>query len=341
MFVGVPELFDVAERGGGEFDPEGLLGGLLENGAKGLEDLVHGDAAESAADEFEAGAAEGGGVEREVGAGAVTDLDVAEAPGFVVESFLDDRGEEGFGGRAPEVVEDDVDFVIGDFVAKGGDEAVAILIEEDGGFGAEGFGFFEGPGVAADGDDAASAEAAGDLHGEVTGAAGGAEDEDVFSGDEMGAMCEGGPGGHGRVDHGGDDGVVEGVGEGGAHGAPGDGALGEGSIGRARGAEEDADAIWRAAYAVDAGDEGKLAGAAVVSSFGERFDDGMEAGSGDGDEDFVGLGDGVGEGFIAWRGIEGMDDCGVHENSPVTMYFNRCETRGCTAIYFSDGLVVA
>jgi hypothetical protein len=36
-----------------------------------------------------------------------------------------------------------------------------------------------------------------------------------------------------------------------------------------------------------------------------------------------------------------MDDCGVHENSPVTMYFNRCETRGCTAIYFSDGLVVA
>jgi hypothetical protein len=60
---GVPEFFYVAERGGGEFELERFLCGFLEDGAEGGEEFFHVDAAESAAEELEAGAAEGGGVE--------------------------------------------------------------------------------------------------------------------------------------------------------------------------------------------------------------------------------------------------------------------------------------
>ena len=118
-----------------------------------------------------------------------------------------------------------------------------ILIEGDGRIGAEVFGFFESLGIAADGDDTFGAEAAGDLHGELAGGAGGAEDEDAFAGDELSAVFERGPGGHGGIHHGGNGGVVEGVGDGRAHGTFGDGVLGEGSVGRARKAEEDAGAV--------------------------------------------------------------------------------------------------
>src|ERR1700691_381906 len=90
---GVPECLYVAERSGGDFDLERILGGFLEGGAEGGEEFVHGNAAESAAKEFEAGAAKDGGVEGDVGSGAVADLDVAEAAGAVVETFLDDGGE--------------------------------------------------------------------------------------------------------------------------------------------------------------------------------------------------------------------------------------------------------
>ena len=110
--VGVPEGGDFAEGGGfvGEFEGVGWRGG--EEVGDGLADLVEGGAAEAAAEELEAGAAEGGGGERDVGAGHVADLHVADARGGVVETLLRDGGEEGFGGRAPEVVEDDVDAVV-------------------------------------------------------------------------------------------------------------------------------------------------------------------------------------------------------------------------------------
>ena len=90
---------------------------------------VEGGAAEAAAEELEAGAAEGGGGERDVGAGHVADLDVADARSGLVEAFLRDGGEEGFGGRAPEVVEDDVDAVGGELVAEGGGEGFGGLVE--------------------------------------------------------------------------------------------------------------------------------------------------------------------------------------------------------------------
>src|SRR5580658_10565241 len=231
-FGSVPEFFDVAKRCGDEFDPERAFCGFPKNAAKGFEDFFHGNAPESAADELEAGTTEGGGVQADGGAGAVADLDIAETPGCVVEAFLHDGGEEGFGGWAPKVVEDDVDAVI-DLGTKGGDEGFAVLVEGDDGVGTEGFGFFECLGIAADRDNAFRAKATGDLHGEVAGAPGSAEDEDAFAVDEMSAMLKCGPGRHGGVDHGGDDGVIEIGGERRAHSAPGNGALGEGSVGRA------------------------------------------------------------------------------------------------------------
>ena len=126
-------------------------------------------------------------------------------------------------------------------------------------------------------------------------------------------MGERRPGRHGGIDHGGDGGVVEIGGQRRAQRAPRNGALGEGSVGRVRCAEEDAGSVGGAADTVDSWNQGQLAGAAVVRSPGERFDDGMESGGGDVDEDFIGGGNGVGEGFVTGRLIVGMDDGGVHE----------------------------
>ena len=68
------------------------------------------------------------------------------------------------------------------------------------------------------------------------------------------------------------------------------------------------------ADAVDSGDEGEDAGAAVVGAVGERFDDAVKSGGADGDEDFagVGVGDGVVEGGVGGRGAEGLDYGSVH-----------------------------
>ena len=81
------------------------------------------------------------------------------------EAFLRDGGEERFGGFGPEVVEDDVYAGAGEFGAEGGGEGFRGLVERDDGVGTEGFEFFEGFGVASDGDDVAGAAAFGDLHG--------------------------------------------------------------------------------------------------------------------------------------------------------------------------------
>jgi hypothetical protein len=58
---GVPESFDVAERNGPDGGIEWSGGGRGEEIGDGAADLVEGGTAESTAQEFEAGAAEGGG----------------------------------------------------------------------------------------------------------------------------------------------------------------------------------------------------------------------------------------------------------------------------------------
>jgi len=92
---------------------------------------------------------------------------------------------------------------------------------------------------------------------------------------------------------------------------------------RAGGAEVDAgpggdlaEGSLETADAVDSGDEGEGAGAAVVGAAGERLDDGVERGGGDGDEGFAVGGDGIGEGAVAGWCVKGVDDGGVHRRSP-------------------------
>ncbi len=55
------------------------------------------------------------------------------------------------------------------------------------------------------------------------------------------------------------------------------------------------------AYAVDPGNERQVAGAAVVGAFGERLDDGVQAGGEDADRRLAGLGCGVVELCVARR----------------------------------------
>jgi len=78
-----------------------------------------------------------------------------------------------------------------------------------------------------------------------------------------------------------------------------------------------------AADAVDAGDEGELAGAAVVRAAGEAFDDAMEGGGSDGDEVFAFLGDGGVEGGVGGWGVEELDQGGVHRGGSVLCLENR------------------
>ncbi len=253
--------------------------------------------------------------------------------------LLRDGGKEGFGGRAPEVVEDDVDAVGCELVSEGGGEGFGRLVEADDGVGAEGGELGEGLRVAAGGNDAASSSGLGDLHGELAGDAGGAEDEDAFARLELGAH-EGDGGGHGGVGDGGGGRVGDRVGDGDEHGAGGDGLLGEGAEGWARAAEEDAGAGGElaeggceAANAVDAGDEGKNAGAAVVRTVGERFDDAVKGGGGDVDEDFAGFGagDGVVEGGVDGWGVEGLDNGSVHGSLRNDLDFN-CTGADCSVM---------
>jgi hypothetical protein len=107
--------------------------------------------------------------------------------------------------------------------------------------------------------------------------------------------------------------------------------LGEGAEGWAGGAEEDtsaggefAEGGLEAADAVDTGDEGEDAGAAIVGAVGEGLDDAVEGCGADGDEDFagVGVGDGVGEGGVDGRGVEGLDYGGVHGRLLGLNYFS-------------------
>ena len=165
------------------------------------------------------------------------------------------------------------------------------------------------------GGDAARAEAFGDLHGKLAGDAGGAEDEHAFAGDKLGARGERNPGGHGRVGDAGGGDVIQAVGERDAHSAGGADALGKGAPGVARAAEVDARAVGEAANAVDTGNEGQLAGRAVMGAVGQGLNDAVQAGGGDGDGVFAGFGRGVGEGRVRGWCIEGADYGGFHEGS--------------------------
>ena len=151
-------------------------------------------------------------------------------------------------------------------LAEVGDKRIGVLFEGDGGVGAEGGGLLEGFGVASGGDDARCAEAAGDLHGEVSGDAGRAEDEDALSGGELCARGERGPRGHAGVHHGGGRNVIDRVRQRQCHPRLSDGALGEGAIEIAGPSKVDTMAVGQAADAIDSGDEVELAGAAVVGS---------------------------------------------------------------------------
>ena len=92
---------------------------------------------------------------------------VADAAGAGFEAFLRNGFEGGFGGRAPQVVEDDVDAVI-ELGAEGGDERVRGLIEGDDSIGSEGLKFFQRHRVASGSDNAARSAAFGYLYGELT-----------------------------------------------------------------------------------------------------------------------------------------------------------------------------
>src|SRR5271154_5684196 len=89
--------------------------------------------------------------------------------------------------------------------------------------------------------------------------------------------------------------------------------FGEGAEGRARDAEVDTAAVFKFAYAVDSRNEGEQPSAAIVSAFGKGFDDGVQSSGGYGDETFSYAGDGVVKARVAGRGIERLDDSGVHE----------------------------
>ena len=75
----VPEGFHVAEGSGLGLELEGGFGGILEEGGDGLTELIEGGAAEAAAQELEARAAQDGCGQVDGPAGAMSDLNVANA----------------------------------------------------------------------------------------------------------------------------------------------------------------------------------------------------------------------------------------------------------------------
>jgi hypothetical protein len=83
-----------------------------------------------------------------------------------------------------------------------------------------------------------------------------------------------------------------------------------------------ADGVLETADAVYAGDEGEEAGAAVVGAVGEGFDDAVEGGGADVDEDFAVSGDGIVEGGVAGWGVEGVDYGGIHGGLRRMNYFS-------------------
>ena len=264
----------------------------------------------AAALEADVGLAEGGGRQREVGAGDGTDLDPVEGLG-TIRVGAEQREEGGLGGRAPEVVEDHVDIgglggeVVGDLVGIGG--------QVQRGRGAEGGEDGQLLRVSARGDDGLRSEVPGDLDGELAGGAGGAEDEDALAGVEGHPAVEGNPGGHAGVHGGGEDHRV-GVGR------ERDGAaevdcrgVGHGAVGGVGEDEVHERVVGPAADAVDARDEGQLPRRRVVRAIGLRADARVQAGGQDVHELVVLPHDRRDRDLLVGRwAVELADDGGVH-----------------------------
>src|SRR6185312_13800250 len=181
---------------GAHADVEGRACGLGEEVSDGGEEIWKGNAAEAAAEELHRRAAQHRGVEWDRPACRLADLNVSQARGRVIS--LRDSLERCFGGGSPEVVEHDVDAGF-DLAAQRGDELFAGKLERDGCVGAEGFRLFERLGVTSAGDDTFCSATFCDLYGELAGHAGGAKDENALAADELRAIGQRAPGGHGRV----------------------------------------------------------------------------------------------------------------------------------------------
>jgi len=188
-------------------------------------------------------------------------------------------------GLAPQVVDDDV-HVPGGVPKLLGD--VGAAVEEHGTGGAKGRERGQLARVPAGRDDLPGAEEPRDLHRQLTGVAGRAQDEDILGGLEGHPLTQADPGGHGRVHRGGHRHRVAVVGQHDA--APGidDGLLGHRAHRRV-GKDEVAEPPVRVpADTVDPRHERKLAGAGVVRAVGLGPDARVESRGEDVDDDLVG-----------------------------------------------------
>jgi len=124
--------------------------------------------------------------------------------------------------------------------------------------------------IAAGGYNASRAEQPGDLHGETSGDAGRALDQDGLARGEAGCGLDRKTG-HGRRDHDG-DGRVDALGRGGRVRCWDDGALGQRAVGRARLAEPDESAVGKGADPVEPDDRRQLREELAGREVGARRD---------------------------------------------------------------------
>jgi hypothetical protein len=308
---GVPRAFDLAEWERRSVDGEragGDLGG--ERGELG-DDRGGGDGALATAHDAQVRSAQGGGREGDVRSGDGADLDPVERPTAVV--AVGDQGADGvLGGRAPEVVDDDVD-VGGGFA----EHVVGVLAgQRDGDVGTEVAHRGEPFGVSAGGDHVARAEVLGYLDGHLTGVAGRAEDEHALPGSDGDPRAQRDPGGHRGVHRGGGRRDVTVGRQHDAATAVDDGALGHRSERGVRQDEVHEVTIGCATDTVDTGDQRQLVAAGVVRAVRGGAHARVQAGREHVDEKLV-LAARLGrlDGLIAGRTIEGTDDGGVHRRA--------------------------
>ncbi len=152
----------------------------------------------------------------------------------------------------------------------------------------------------------------GDLHGQLPGAAGRADDQDGRAGLQVRSAAQRDPGGHRRVHRRGDRDRVGADRQGDRAAAVDGGLLRHRAERGVVGDEVDQLAVAGAADAVDAGDHRQDAVGAVVTAVGGRADPLVQAGRDDVDQDLVVAGDGRGELLPPRGGAERGDHCCVH-----------------------------
>ena len=190
-------------------------------------------------------------------------------------------------------------------------------VERDGRVGAEIGEGGEPFGLASGTDDLAGAEVLGDLDGHSPGVAGRPQDQDPLAGPEGNASAQGDPRRHGGVHGRRDEYRVALAGQYDAPAEIDDRLFGHRTHRGLRQDEVAQGAVGGAAYAVDAGDEGKLAGAGVVRAVGLGPHPRMQARGDDVDEDLLWcLWGRCGEVLAGrWR-AEGSNDRCSHADSP-------------------------